>query len=883
MCSTNKVFTKDKTKTRSNKRLLTTLSLLCWLTTIAQSQTVIKLTKQSYSLEHLLTTIESQCSYTFSYSKTNISTKLEVNIDNEEMSLDELLNKTFKSHYLDFRIIGNNIALRRATKGTISGRLFDKHSGEILAGAIITSPELNYTVTSNYYGFYSLTLPYGKYGIVFTNLGYSTQIDSVEIDGNISRDITMVSRLFGLEEVVVTEYRDKDDDIVRNTTMSRQRLNIETMKSLPMVGGETDIIKSLQLLPGVQVSNEGSNNLSVRGSSFDQNLVLLDEAIVYNPSHILGFVSTFNPDAIQNVKIHKGSAPAKYGGRLASVVDIRMKEGDNEKYRLSGGIGTLMSRLAIEGPVVKSRSSFLVAGRYSYAGDVFNLINYVGEKHNMSSWKSLNNDNDINFYDINVKFNSKIGSKDHIYYSGFMSNDKLLFSVFDDSNEYNWSNATSTIRWNHIFNRKLFVNSQVMYSLYEYRNYYLDIQRDYQMKARMENYIAKSDFEYFHSPQLKHTFGISIGANITNPGSVRKNSSTSGVKDFDMEKNRTLEISTYFNSQYKLDEKWSANLGLRIPLFGQLGAYKSYSFDEDQEIIASEEFASGELVKVYSDLEPRLSLAYCINKSSSVKVSYNRNVQFLHLLNNSNLGKPTDLWYPSTKNIKPQKSNQYAVGWFKTFKHGRYKISAEGYLKNMYDVVDFVDNADLTRNPQIESQILSGQAQAYGLEFMAKKATGKLQGWLSYTYSDSQRKIDNINNSQWYYNSYHKPHNLVLFASYNWSKRWSSSILFKYTSGGRTTMNMGTYTYHGTNFNYFTDKNGYVMDDFHTLDISIKYRTKQTRWWKSEWVLNINNVYDRKNMFSIFTKPDKRVSSQSKTYKLWLHGILPTITYNFRF
>lgn len=866
------------------KSFLTIILLLIFSVSIGKSEeSEIVLNKKEYKLNELIKTIEKQSSYTFSYSRSIIPLKKSIKLKSSKYNLTVLLDEICKSMNLKYKILDKTIALKAIKKVTISGRIYDSMSGEILPGVVVRVDGYENAVISNYYGFYSITLPSGFQTVSYSCLGYRTDKKEVTVSDNKIIDIRLNEKSYEFDEIVVTASKDKDENRVKSTRMGTEIMKIDRIKSIPSFGGEKDVLKSLQMLPGVQVSNEGTNNLSVRGGSFDQNLILLDEAPVYNPSHTLGFVSAFNPDAISSVKIYKGAYPAKFGGRLSSVVDVRMREGDNQNYHVSGGIGTLASRMTVEGPIVKNRSSFIISGRYSYIGQVLNLLDEIGKEYRMEDLQTFDNDNDVKFYDFNVKFNTKLGKKDHLYISAFTGSDKVYLKVFDGNNELNYSNTTATARWNHIFNSKLFSNTTLVYSRYYYDNIYKDVGRDYSWIADMKNVELKSSYEYFHNSQLKYTFGVSAEYKDILPGKIKRHSNTTAIQDQRLDSNNSVDIALYAEQEYSISDKLKLNTGLRFSSFSVLGDATTYKY-EDFSPVDSTTYSNGEIVNTYFAIEPRITASYNFNDDMSVKLSYNRNIQNLHLLNNSTIGTPTDIWHMSSKNIKPQTADMGSLGVFKTFGSG-YNLSVEGYYKYMNNVIDFIDNADLQLNKHIESQILSGISKAYGIEFMARKNRGKLTGWLSYTYSNVQRKIDGINNNEWYYATYHKPHNLSLFTSYELSKKWSVSALFKYTTGGRATLPEGTFGYFGASFSYYTERNGYIMDDFHQLDLSVSYKPTagKKRKWTSEWLLSVNNVYHRKNTFSIYTKPETWDMISSKAQKVWLYGITPTITYNFKF
>jgi hypothetical protein len=654
---------------------------------------------------------------------------------------------------------------------------------------------------------------------------------------------------------------------------------------MPAVMGESDLVKSLQLLPGIQATNEGTTNLSVRGGSFDQNLFLLDDAPVYNPSHALGFFSVFNSDAIKSVKVYKASFPAQYGGRLSSIVDIRMKEGNNKQLSVSGGLGLIASRLTLEGPLIKDKASFIVSGRYSYAGLTANGAGLLGQSLRIGGLMDFNANNEINFYDFNAKVNYRINDKNHLFLSAYTGSDHFFYYAIDDNSSMDWGNITGTARWNHVFGPKLFANTMFIFSKYDYSYILKDDARHFKWSANLQEMDAKTDFDYFLNPNNHIKFGVSVENHNYFPGKVEPSDETSITKAFTLDQQRAIISTAYLNNEQRISDKIGIDCGLRYSTFFLLGESTVYSYSPEMEMIDSVNYSGGELVKFYHSLEPRLSLRYQLNGNSSVKLSWAKTVQFQHLIGNSSVGLPSDVWIPASTYIKPQSANQIAIGYYRSFANNRYEFSMEAYYRKMYNVIDYRDNADLFLNPHVETQVLAGKGQSYGLELYLEKKTGKLTGWISYTLSKTTRQIDGINNDQAYSATYGKRHYLSLLANYQLSKTWSVSSIFKFTSGGFATIPEGTFNYYGAAFNYYTDRNGYKLPPYHRLDLSFNYQSRKNehRKWKTEWNFGIYNVYDRKNIFALFMKLDDYDFRLSKGSKMYLYGITPFVTFNFKF
>lgn len=563
-----------------------------------------------------------------------------------------------------------------AQKHVVFGYIKDKTTGESLIGATISIEDRSIGTASNNYGFYSLTIPQGKHKIECSYIGYQLFTMEMELHSETNLNIELEVKDSKLEEVVVTATKNNK---VTNNEMSSQSLSISAIKQMPAVMGESDLMKSLQLLPGIQASNEETTNLSIRGGSFDQNLFLLDDAPVYNPSHALGFFSVFNSDAIKSVKVYKASFPAQYGGRLSSIVDVHMKEGNNKQLSASGGIGLIASRLTLEGPIAKDKASFIISGQYSYAGLTANGAGLLGQSLRIGSLMDFNASNEISFYDLNAKVNYKINEKNHLFLSAYTGSDHFFYYTIDDNSSMDWGNITGTARWNHVFNSRLFANTMLIYSKYDYSYILKDDARHFKWSADLQEMDVKTDFDYFLNPGNHIKFGVSAENHYYSPGKVEPRDETSITKSFTLDRQRAIISTAYLNNEQKISDKIGIDYGLRYSAFFLLGESTVYSYSPEMEMTDSVNYSSGELVKFYHSLEPRFSLRYQLNGNSSVKISWSKTVQFQHLIGNSSVGLPSDVWVPASTSIKPQSANQIAIGYYRLFAQNQYEFSAEAY------------------------------------------------------------------------------------------------------------------------------------------------------------------------------------------------------------
>jgi hypothetical protein len=769
-------------------------------------------------------------------------------------------------------------------KLSVYGSVKDALTGENLIGAIIQIKETNQVVVANNYGFYSISLNAGKGTIVCSYLGYSAFTKFVEIEKTTKFDLELSPKINSLNEVTILGNK----SIINSTSVSKNVIGINRIKTIPSMTGEPDVLKSLQLLPGVQTAGEGSTNLSVRGGSFDQNLIILDEAPVYNPSHALGFFSTFNTDALNNVSFYKGAYPAQYGGRLSSIVDITMKEGNYKKYASNVSIGLLASKVTLEGPIVKDKASFIVSGRYSYAGQTLNLLaGKLGrDALGIHGLRNFSDQNKISFYDLNAKLNYKINDQNHIYLSTYAGGDQFYSYSLNNDNSLAWGNATATLRWNHIFNSSLFSNFTGYYSNYNYSYSIKDNLKNFIWKSNIQEGGLKADFSAYLNSSNQVKFGAAAVYHYFEPGNIIPASDQSSVKPFSLSTKNAVEISAYLSNEQKISEKLSLDYGLRYAGFINIGPDTVFQYNEEKtQITDFESYDKGEVVQFYQSLEPRISARYLLGKRNSIKLAYGRTTQFLHLLSNSSLGLPTDVWMPPDKDIRPQSSDQIVFGYYQSFNNNKYEFTSEVYYKTLRNIIDFKDNANLFLNKHIDTQILSGDGYSYGNEYMLEKKTGNLTGWIAYTFSKTQYQIDGVNNNNYFSPRWDIRHNLSITGNYLINPRWSVASTFKFTSGGFITVPKGSFVYNGASFAFYSERNGYQMEPYHRLDVSFTYKSRKndTRNWKSEWVFGVYNIYGRKNIYTLFARQEGYNLTSTMFNKMYLFGIVPSITYNLKF
>lgn len=782
-------------------------------------------------------------------------------------------------------------ALYAQQKFTISGTVSEAFSNETLIGVTVSVPELGAGAATNEYGFYSLTLPEGEYKLEVSYLGYGNILTTLNLNSDKTINFKMEEEAEELEEVVLTENSEKQD--IRQPQMSVNTISVQTIKKVPVVLGEADVIKSLLLLPGVTSAGEGASGFNVRGGAADQNLILLDEATIFNSSHLFGFFSVFNPDAIKDVKLFKGGIPARYGGRVSSVLEIFQKEGNSKEFSMNGGIGAVASRLLAEGPIVKDKAAFLVGGRASYAHLFLPLFNQ---------------DNTAYFYDLNTKLNYRINPNNSLYLSGYFGRD--VFGIAN-SFENTYGNSVLNFRWNHLFSNKLFSNLSLIYS-----DYYYGLELDFvgfRWNSGIQNFNVKYDLKHYLNDELQVNYGLNNIYYRFNPGKIEPNNPDSGILEEQLTRKYANEFAAYVDIEQDITDKLSVEYGLRWSYFVRLGQDELNVYANDNPVlfdpfllvyqeadpIAVSTPGRGGSLASFNNFEPRLSLAYTWDPNNAFKASYTRIAQYLHLLSNTSSPTPLDVWTPSGPFVKPQLLDQYALGYFRDMGEGRYSLETEIFYKDIQNRIDYIDGANLIANNAIEQVILNGQARAYGLELLLRKNEGSLQGWLAYTLSRSEQRTpgrapvtDNgrsnketgINLGDWYNTPYDKTHDIALFGSYELNDKWSFNSNFIFQTGQPTNYPIGQFEFQGITIPYYGLRNKERLPDYHRLDISatLKPRRNAGRRLKAEWVFSIYNIYNRRNAASINFRRNQD-TGVNEAVRTSIFGIVPAVTYNFKF
>ncbi|MDQ6814539.1 MAG: TonB-dependent receptor [Bacteroidota bacterium] len=750
---------------------------------------------------------------------------------------------------------------------TVSGTIRDKNSGEVLIGANVTLlTQSRIGVVSNAYGFYSLSAPAGTYDMVVSFAGYQPDTIKLDLQKNLLLPVELGFSSAQLQAVVVSTRRKNEN--VTQPIMGVQKLTMSEVKNVPVLFGEKDILKTIQLLPGIKSAGEGSSGFYVRGGASDQNLILLDEATVYNASHLLGFFSTFNSDAIKDVTVYKGGMPAEYGGRLSSVVDIKMNDGNDKKFVTTGGIGLISSRLNVEGPIVKDKGSFSISGRRTYA-DLFLKISH----------DTAINNNSLYFYDLNLKANYKINQKNTIYLSGYFGKDNLgLGKTFGLS----WGNSTGTFRWNHLFNSRLFSNTSLIYSNYNYVVKLNSADNDINVNSQIQDVNLKEDLQYYVNANNKINFGFNVIHHTILPGSITASSSSS-FNSLYLQKKYSVESAAYISNTISPVEKLQLNYGLRLTNYTIFGPGDFYTYNKAGEVTNTVNYAAGKVVRNYFNPEPRFSTSYQVSNTSSVKASYTRNIQNLHLLSNSTSSNPTDLWLSSSNNIKPEIADQVALGYYRNFKDNGFEFSSEIYYKTLQNQIDYKNGAQLRANENVESQLLLGKGRAYGLELFLKKRYGKLTGWISYTLSRTERKFDEINHGSYYPATQDRTHDFSIVGIYQASSKWTLSSTWVYYTGNAITWPSGKYNVNGQVVFYYTERNGYRMPSYHRLDLSATLQGKKKPKFAGSWTFSVYNAYGRENPYTISFRQSKTDPQKTEAVQLSLFRLIPSVTYNFKF
>jgi hypothetical protein len=768
-------------------------------------------------------------------------------------------------------------------KFTLSGVVTETATGETLIGVNISIPEINAGAISNAYGFYSITLPGDSYNVVFSSLGFITQQQSVDLTRSLLLNMEMSEDAEQLAEVVIKADVEALD--LKSPQMSVNTLTAQTIKNIPVLLGEADVVKSLLLLPGVSNAGEGASGFNVRGGATDQNLILVDEATIFNSSHLFGFFSVFNPDAIKDVKLYKGSIPARYGSRVSSVLDIYQKEGNSKDFKVSGGIGAVASRILAEGPIKKDTAAFLVGARGSYAHLFLPLFDI---------------ENSAYFYDLNTKLNYKIDANNSLFLSGYFGRD--YFGV-NDSFIVNYGNALINFRWNHKFSEKIFSNLSLIYS-----DYYYGLELDFvgfKWNSGIQNFNLKYDFNHYVTNGLQINYGVQNTYYTFNPGKIIPNRPDSGILADQLIQKYANEGAIYGDVALEISDKLNIEAGLRLSHFVRFGQEELQVYANSQPVVFDPFLLiyqgadptdvvnsnRSEQLKTFSNLEPRLALSYGLNDDISFKASYTKLTQYLHLLSNTSSPTPLDVWTPSGPYVKPQRSDQYAVGVFSYLNDGDYSLEVETYYKKVANRIDYIDGANLVANDAIEQVILNGRARAYGLEILLKKNTGSFKGWLAYTLSKSEQQTPGrnaqeigINNGAWYNTPYDKPHDLSLYLSYEYNPRWQFNTNFVYQTGLPTNYPVGQFEFQGIVVPYYGLRNQQRLPDYHRLDLSASYtpKMKAKAKHKSQWVFSIYNVYNRANAASINFRQNQDTGA-NEAVRTSILGVVPAVTYNFKF
>lgn len=760
----------------------------------------------------------------------------------------------------------NTVAAYAQNKFNVNGTVRNKSTGETLIGAtikVVGFPQLG--ASTNTYGFYSLSLLEGTYKFEISYVGYVTMTKELAVTANLKEDFNLDDSNV-LNEVVISSVR-RNDNIIK-AQMGVEKLNIKDIQNIPVLFGEKDILKTLQLLPGIKSAGEGNSGFYVRGGATDQNLILLDEAPVYNASHLLGFFSTFNSDAIKDVTVYKGGMPAQYGGRLSSVLDVRMNDGNKKEATFEGGIGLISSRLKVEGPFIKDKSSFMISGRRTYADS------FLAFAPDTSIRGSV-----LYFYDLNAKANYQIDEKNTLYLSGYFGRDKLgLSNTFG----FNWGNATGTLRWNHLFSNRLFSNTSLIMSKYDYTIENLLSGSEFSVNSSIKDMNLKQDFTFAMNNKHELKFGFDAIHHTIAPGQI-ESPSTSSINPIKVETRKGLEFATYISDQYNAGDRLKLVYGLRLSTFSVLGGGTFKTYDTEGIATSSTFYKGGSFIKTYFNLEPRFSASFQLNDSKAIKAAYTRNVQNLHLMSNSTATSPTDLYIMNSLNTKPELADQYSFGYFNNFKDNSYEFSAELYYKDMQNQIEYRNGTDLRGNQNVEADLIYGTGRAYGIELFFKKKYGKFNGWLGYTLSKTQRQFGLINNGDWFTARQDRPHDISLVGIYKAGKRWVFASTFVYSTGNAVTFPLAKYMLDGRTVFYYGERNANRTADFHRLDVSATLEAKPNKKFKSSWNFGIYNVYNRMNPFSVEFRnnPDNR--SQTQAVQTSLFGIIPSATWNFKF
>ena len=783
------------------------------------------------------------------------------------MLLLSKINFMVKAVLLLLIILSTQVALSQK-KITLSGTIKDKSTGELLIGASVRIKELPQNGTaSNSYGFYSLTIPEGDYTIIVTYIGYENLLKQYPAHKSETINFSLTAKSI-LKEVVISANKPNNDNVT-SAQMGTEKLSMTQINNVPVVLGEKDILKTITLIPGVKSAGEGNTGFYVRGGASDQNLILLDEATVYNASHLFGFFSTFNSDAIKDVSLFKGGMPAEYGGRLSSVLDIKMNDGNNKDYTVQGGLGLISSRLKVEGPIIKNKGSFMVSARRTY-------VDFFLKASTDSTIKGSS----LYFYDLNAKANYHFDDKNAIYISGYFGKDVIgLKGIFGT----NWGNSTGTVRFNHLFSSRLFSNTSLVFSNYNYTIQSLQTDNNFKATSQITDINLKEDLQYSTGGSNTIKFGINILHHTIAPGDITTTANSS-FNSKSIEQRYGFENAAYISDNWKISDNLTVLYGLRFSGMFLLGPGTFSSYDSSGNTINKNTFSSNQLVKGYFNLEPRVSASYQLDDQSSIKASYNKNTQNIHLLSNSTSSTPTDLYVMSSNNIKPEISDQLSTGYFKNFDDNIFEFSAEIYYKWMQNQIDYKDGAQLIANQDVESELTFGSGRAYGLELYLKKKFGRFNGWIGYTLSRTELKFDAINNGNYYPARQDRTHDISVVSIYQLNKRWTFSSTFIYGTGNAVTYPTGKYQIGGlTTFSY-SERNGYRLPSSNRIDIGATLEGKEHKKYHSSWTFSIYNIYAHHDPYIITFQDSKTVPNTTEAQETSIFATrIPSVTWNFKF
>lgn len=775
----------------------------------------------------------------------------------------------------------NTSQAQNTKKFTISGYVRDANNGENLIAASLAIKELQRGTVTNEYGFFTLTLDSGTYTLFVNFVGYEPQKQLIKLQNNIQLNLKLIPKSIVGQEVVIEA--DRSNANISETDLGKIEIDLDQVKQLPVLMGEVDILKTVQLLPGVQGAGEGNAGFYVRGGGPDQNLILLDEAVVYNASHLFGFFSVFNADAINNTTLIKGNMPAQYGGRVSSVLNIVMKEGNNQKFEAEGGIGLIASRLTLQGPIIKDKSSFIVSARRTYI-DVL-VDPFVASTSRFKGTGYF-------FYDLNAKINYKLSNKDRLYLSGYFGRDIFTFRNRNRNFFFQvpWGNATATARWNHVFKNKVFMNTTAVFSNYQFQTNVEQGQFAFQLQSGVQNFTIKKDFDFYLGQIHKMKAGTLYTNHLFTPATTNAQSGQNRFGPENVTRLQAHEWAAYLLDEVAINHKFLLNMGLRVSAFRPVGPYTYTLFDSLQNVLYQKSYEKGELVTAQGGLEPRLSIRYQLDEKSALKLGISRNIQYIHLASSSGATLPTDLWVPSSKKTKPQIGWQYAAGYFRNFDENKWEASVEIYYKDMFNLIDFRNGATgfAEFNVPIENDFVFGTGQSYGIELFVKKRVGKFTGWIGYTHAYAWRQFDDINNGKRFPFRYDRRHDLSIVTAYEPNQKWTLSGVFVYATGDMLTLPTSFYFFEGRFSQEIGERNNFRQIPYHRLDFSAVYKPlpKIGSKFKHSWTFAVYNLYSRLNPYFIYFDPSGSLANnnfQVQSLQVSLFPIIPSVTWNFKF